>query len=362
MNYPSRNHTIGIATACMNREENLLRVLPNWINSGVDKIHIIDWSSDIHIQEYIENKLEINNKVKFFRINNKSKWVLTHAFNIALSSLDTDFIAKFDCDHLCQNDIFMEIDLKEGNFYRFNFNNNKKGTNGAFISDKNLLEKVNFFDERIDTYGWDESDLFDRVQSFASSIIFLNPDLIDHLPHTSERRIQNQSLELEKRISNYININPFEFNNKYNFFKKALSDDWSLNSKSGFIVREKDLFDNKEFLQKEYFDDRTLNLALLLTIEFFQNTRYGNIKAIESPKSIIKKILKELIKEDLEKNYLFQRDLINIIKIFDNIDDFPNKIICINELENLFINSSVSTNLKNLRIDFIKILNNYLSF
>ena len=65
--------SIGIATACMNRQDNLIKALPYWINSKVDKIHIIDWSSDINLKEFIDINLGVNKKIKVFRINNKSQ-------------------------------------------------------------------------------------------------------------------------------------------------------------------------------------------------------------------------------------------------------------------------------------------------
>ena len=73
-------NSVGIATACMNRELNLIKAIPSWLKSGADKIHIIDWSSDLNLQEFIEDKLGVNSKVKFFRINNKKKMDLDSCF------------------------------------------------------------------------------------------------------------------------------------------------------------------------------------------------------------------------------------------------------------------------------------------
>ena len=98
-------NSVGIATACMNRELNLIKAIPSWLKSGADKIHIIDWCSDLNLQEFIEDKLEGTQKLSSLGLTIK-KWILTHAFNLALSSLDTNFIAKFDCDHTCKNNFF----------------------------------------------------------------------------------------------------------------------------------------------------------------------------------------------------------------------------------------------------------------
>ena len=353
--------SIGIATACMNRQDNLIKALPYWINSKVDKIHIIDWSSDINLKEFIDINLGVNKKIKVFRINNKSQWILTHAYNLALSSLDTNFIAKFDCDHICQSDFFSKIKLQKGNFYRFNFQDNSIGTNGAFICEKRILEKVNYFDERIISYGWDESDLFERIQEYASNIVFLEKDVIKHLPHTASQRTSNQYLRLEKKISNYLNINEDEFNTKANFFKVSLSNKWSLDSKSGFIVKDEDELRSRDnFFQKEFFDENLLYISIVLTIEYFQNKKSSNLQSSLKSNQIFKNLLNEIIEENVSESFIYQWDLINSIKMIDEFNEIYNKEYFINKLKSLYINSSLTEKLKEKRIDFINRLIRFL--
>ncbi len=355
-------NSVGIATACMNRELNLVRAIPSWLKSGADKIHIIDWNSNVNLKEFIEDKLGENEKVKFFRIKNKKKWVLTHSFNLALSSLDTDFIAKFDCDHICQENIFKEIDLKKGSFYRFNFKDNKIGTNGAFISDRNLLEDVNFFDERIISYGWDESDLFERIQEFAKSIIFLDASLIDHLGHLSKERTEDQNLKFEEKISNYLGINLHEFNTKSNFFKNTLSKKWTRDAQSGFIIKNKKvLWHNQNFRQKEYFSLDVANLSLLLTIEFYQNNYSSNLDKKISSLDVFRAIIEEIVNKDLLASFSKQWELVNAIKLVSKNNESFNSDIIKNKLKNIFVKSSITKEISDGRIEFIDNLCRYLS-
>ena len=79
----------------MNREENLIQCLPSWLETGAECIHILDWNSNKNLENLIRNKFGKLDNVKFYRIDNKKPWILTHAFNVVLSSLNTDFIAKF---------------------------------------------------------------------------------------------------------------------------------------------------------------------------------------------------------------------------------------------------------------------------
>ncbi len=359
-----KNHkmiSVGIATACMNRELNLVKAIPSWLKSGADKIHILDWNSDINLREFIEDKLGKNEKVKFFRVNKKKKWVLTHSFNLALSSLDTDFIAKFDCDHICQENIFKEIPLKKGYFYRFNFKDNKIGTNGAFISDRKILEEVNFFDERIISYGWDESDLFDRIQEFTKSIIFLDSKFIDHLPHTTKSRTEDQNLRLEEKIANYLEINLHEFNTKSNFFKNTLSKKWTRNSEGGFILKNKEnSWKNQDFSQKEYFSSDVINLSLLLTIEFYQNNYSRNFDKKISSLEIFREIIQEIVSEDLLVSFSKQWELVNAIKSISESNKPLNRDFIHNKLKTIFIKSSITQDVKDDRIEFVDNLYKYL--
>ena len=353
--------SIGIATACMNREHNLIKALPYWINSNIDKIHIIDWSSNVNLKEFIVSNLGHNDKIEVFRINGKSRWILTHAFNLALSSLDTDYIAKFDSDHICESDFFTKINLKKGNFYRFNLKDNSIGTNGAFICDRNILKKANFFDERIVTYGWDESDLFERIQEYASNVVFLEKNIIKHLPHKSSERIENQDLLLEQRISHYLNVNDNEFNTRANFFKVSLSKKWSLDSQSGFIVKNKDeLIRKVNFIQKEFFDQNLLYLSIVLTIEYFQNIKSSNLQSSLKSNQIVKDFLKEIIEENISESFFNQWDLINSIKMIDQFNEIYNKDYFINKLKSLYINSSLTEKLKDKRIEFLNRLARFL--
>ena len=119
--YLNINGYVGIASVSMNREDNLIQCLPTWLDSGAETIHILDWNSKINLEQLIRSKFGSLEKVKFLRVDNNKPWILTHAFNIVLSSLKTDFIAKFDSDHKCKSKIFEELKLEKGNFYRFNF-------------------------------------------------------------------------------------------------------------------------------------------------------------------------------------------------------------------------------------------------
>ena len=354
---------VGIASVSMNREDNLIQCLPTWLDSGAETIHILDWNSNIDLEQLIRSKFGSLENAKFLRVDNNKPWILTHAFNIVLSSLKTDFIAKFDSDHKCKNKIFEELKLEKGNFYRFNFLDNMPGTNGAFISCKDILEKANFFDERIVTYGWDESDLFERIQNFTNSIKFLDPSYISHLPHTKQKRIESQNISIESRLSKFLNIDESEFSTKCNFFRVSLSNKWNINSNSGFVLANNNLknIELNKFSQKEFFDRRVLNLAFLLTIQYFQINNLNSKVSNLSPKEVLNKEVSNYLINKLKEHPSDQWALMDILKFIEkNNFEYISKENLKSLLKKLFIDSAYNKSLKIKREEYIDLLLNYL--
>ena len=354
---------IGIAAVCMNREDNLIQSLPYWLESGAQCIHILDWNSEKNIENLVRKKFNYIDNVKFYRVDNGSPWILTHAFNIVLSSLQTDFIAKFDSDHICKKNIFEDLDLKKGSFYRFNFKDNEVGTNGAFISCVDILRKVNYFDERIVTYGWDESDLFDRVQEFCKVINFIDSSYISHLPHYKNKRTEYQNVSIEKNLSENLNVDIHEFMTKCNFFKVSLSKKWDINCRSGFILprnnsEEKDL---NKLTQKEFFDNSILNLSLILGIKYFQQNINNAEKSFISPIEILNNEMKNYVKDYLKNRPSNQWNLVELIKYLKiNNSSNLNKKKLYENLNKYFIESSDNEEIRKNRADYLEVLLNVL--
>ncbi len=355
--------SVGIASVSMNREENLIQCLPSWLDSGAETIHILDWNSRIDLEKLIRRKFGNLENVKFLRVDNNKPWILTHAFNLVLSSLKTDFIAKFDSDHKCKNKIFEDLNLEKGSFYRFNFLDNMTGTNGAFISCRDVLEKANFFDERIVSYGWDESDLFERIQNFTNSIKFLEPSYISHLPHTRNKRIESQNISIEKRLSKVLHIDESEFSTKCNFFRVSLSNKWNINSNSGFVLTNNNFKKSElnKFSQKEFFDRRVLDLAFILSIQYFQinslNSEVSNI----SPNKVLEKEVSNYLLNYLKGCSSDQWNLAEIFKFIEksNFEYIPKNSLK-NALTRLFIDSADNKLSKINRQEYLEILFNYL--
>ena len=222
----------------MDRHENLLKVLPNWLELEVNEIIIVDWSSRVAIKELISTKIEADKRIKVIRVDGEKEWILTHAYNLGFKHSKSRFIVKLDCDHIISSEIFKSIDLKEYELYRFNHFTQDSGINGAFIICSKLLNRVNSFDERIVTYGFDETDLFRRASEHAKVVIQLDEGFVSHLIHNKNARTINQSNRLEKIIARKLCINLHEFMVIYNECAASSRIPWGPSHQSRWRVLE----------------------------------------------------------------------------------------------------------------------------
>jgi len=193
-----------IICACMNREKNLKKSLDSWLSSGdADEIVIVDWSSDTPLS--FEHP-----KVKIFRVQGESSWCLSMAYNLAASLASGDILYKLDADYVTKEGFF-ENHLPEGTFYCGNYklarDDNEKHLNGCLVVKKQDFDKVNGYNENIVTYGWEDSDIYNRLEN-TSERKDINFNFIQHIPHNDNKRafgedinkmiIENKSIAIKK--------------------------------------------------------------------------------------------------------------------------------------------------------------------
>ena len=168
----------------MDREENLKKSLKSWLSYGkADEIIIVDWSSNIPFTFS-------HSKVKIFRVEQESSWCLSMAYNLAASLAQGDVLYKLDADYIIKEGFF-EQHIPENSFYCGNYkiarNDNERHLNGCLVVSKKDFDKVNGYNENITSYGWEDSDLYNRLDKISDrkEIDF---ELIQHIPHHDYQR------------------------------------------------------------------------------------------------------------------------------------------------------------------------------
>lgn len=186
---------VAIVAACMNRQEALKRVLPTWLSvSGVKEIVVVDWNSSPPLKSLVHP--EKDSRLKLYRVNKENSWVLSRAYNLAMNMTRQKYVIRTDCDYALDADILSVHDLNETEtgFYSGNWkmarNENEIHLNGAMILKRKVFWDVGGYDERIQTYGWDDEDLYTRLAAHNIQKLNVSYDHVNHISHGDGKRAQ----------------------------------------------------------------------------------------------------------------------------------------------------------------------------
>lgn len=204
---------VSIFTACKDRNFNLLKVIDSWLNcTNIDEIVIVDWSSTTRVIETLTPHLLNTTKIKIIEVRGQPRWILSWAFNLAARFTRYDKILKLDCDYLLQPEFISQHPLTPTKFFSGDWtiarDNNEKYLNGAVYLYRHNFLAVNGYSEYIQTYGWDDSDLYNRLRLHKLTQQAINNDYISHLAHdTSARQSRDtfNDIHYNRFLVNYIN-------------------------------------------------------------------------------------------------------------------------------------------------------------
>ncbi|WP_298334811.1 tetratricopeptide repeat protein [uncultured Erythrobacter sp.] len=211
---------ISVVTCARNRTDNLLRALPSWLAyQAVNEVIIVDWTSLEPVDEALKNAGFSDPRIKVIRIEDETRWILSTAFNAGFRTASYDKILKADADIILGDGFFDKNQLKEGSFVAGDWRDAEPGQefiNGFFYVSRDDLMSVNGFNEFITTYGWDDDDLYDRLEEAGCKRISVDVSTITHLPHDDVARLEAQTKEyisargqFWQQTSSKINANRF---------------------------------------------------------------------------------------------------------------------------------------------------------
>ena len=220
--------SISIVCACMNRSKPLKACIGSWLlDKRINEILIVDWSSS--------PKLKLDNqdpRIRIERVDGEKYFNLGKAYNLGIKLAKSSKIIKMDTDYFINPyfNLIDELPLPKATFYTGNWELHKydgdmgffRYTNGWLYIKKDDFLKVGGYREDLQGYGWDDSDLYQRLMQSGLSRGTLNLNLIPlifHVPHNHNVRVENyqnknmQETEQENRnlciakINQTMNIN-----------------------------------------------------------------------------------------------------------------------------------------------------------
>ncbi len=165
------------------RAENFLQALNSWLFvTEISDIVVIDWRSTLRVVDVVVDMSRLvyaqKKRVKVVEVLPESRhssgvgWRIGAAFNLALSYTNTEYILKLDCDTWLHKD-FIKMNSLSGVGFRYGNwesarDDNDSHLNGVFFARTKHLRGVHGFDERLALYGWDDSDLYLRLERQVS--------------------------------------------------------------------------------------------------------------------------------------------------------------------------------------------------
>lgn len=194
---------ISLVAVCMGRSETLKKTAKSWLAlKRIDEIIVVDWSSKVPLEPVIRG-LDGGERIKVVRVEGEKRWVLSRAYNIAVNATSYASVFRVDCDYLVDPNFVRKHralldDLaygKDGGFfysgyYMLSRNENEVHLNGAvFVRRKDFL-RVGGYDERIQTYGWDDEDLYKRLGDLGLAKYNISYDYVHHVAHADSSRAQ----------------------------------------------------------------------------------------------------------------------------------------------------------------------------
>ena len=141
-----------------------------------DRVIIVDWSSDANLWQQVLNFWNVDTPLDFYRVGDdnggKLDWVLSKAYNFGFEKVVTDVILKVDCDTFIAPGLLVlnPIESQDGSQKTFRYgdyraarDDNEIHINGCVMAEKRTMKAVNYYDERLQQYGWDDTNFYDRL-------------------------------------------------------------------------------------------------------------------------------------------------------------------------------------------------------
>ena len=240
-NYDNRELIPGtsIVSCCMNRNDNLKKALKTWVKLPVDEIVIVDWSSS---EPVVDTVAEFNDpRIKVLRVDNEPKWILTYGFNVGLRFVSYTKVYKFDADIEVSDDFLTLNEITPNQFIRGYWKSaldagldTQVYVNGSFGCYKKDLTNIGFYNELIRTYGWDDSDLYERLASQCGlETKYLDFKSVLHLEQDESERTAHQDV----LTNSFLGVIPAtEFNNHRNKFIGRTTDYWNTNRLQNYSI------------------------------------------------------------------------------------------------------------------------------
>jgi hypothetical protein len=233
---------VSAVAACRGRHQQLAGNLPSWLRvEGVGEVILVDWSSSPPLRPTIERVLgalqppsaqqPLLPPLLLARVEGERSWVLSRAFNVGFRLSTGALVLKLDCDvrldpsfvaahaqlllahwpgkpkgpreaswmHAAAADSRWRRRAFVAGNWRYARSDNELHLNGLLLAWRTALRQVGGYDERIASYGWDDSDLYARLGASGERREMVNGSFVQHVEHDSAERLSVSAVRASER-------------------------------------------------------------------------------------------------------------------------------------------------------------------
>jgi len=228
---------ISLITAVKNRKGTLEQALKTWLtHDEIDEIIIVDWDSDESLISMVNDFQD--SRVLLVVAENQKRWIQTKAFNLGARFSTSDKIMKIDGDIKINHGFFDHHPLTKGVFYTGNWalgrDSNETHLNGTAYIYRNDFFNVNGYNELLKLYGYDDTDLYMRLEKTGLVKLDFNNDYLYHIEHESrvaavelsdyvDKLTDSQKADISILMNRYLLTQSFSWNTTNQMIKMEVN-------------------------------------------------------------------------------------------------------------------------------------------
>ena len=189
--------TLSILLACRDRDTSL-NVTATALQSVASQVVVVDWSS---AKPPVVLPLR-DPRLVVVKVEQESGWHLSRAYNVGMTFVSSDIVWKIDCDtHIDINAVPFVMALPRRTFFTGDWRNkgNAAHLNGNLAVWRKEFWKAGGYDERIQSYGHDDSALYKQLKKRGNRWRRIQPWWASHLHHGDDKRITDDAMASIRR-------------------------------------------------------------------------------------------------------------------------------------------------------------------
>jgi hypothetical protein len=181
---------VSVITTSMNRWEFLSQSLPTWLGKGFKEIIVVDWSSETDVSFPMMLMPVGDTPVRVVRVEGEEIFNAGMARNTGAKRATGDYLLFLDSDmKITDWSHASSMPMEPNRFYHGPHNIPPFGT--SLVRTEDFIA-VNGYSELYEGYGWEDNDLYNRLEANGVKRCFFDERMVKHIDHDDELRTRHR--------------------------------------------------------------------------------------------------------------------------------------------------------------------------